>query len=155
MKTILLVSLVLLMTACGSEQGKTVRSGEEKLVDSLEMDVNKGHNLGMAKMGKLTRYQQYTRQLRDSITALAPAAQSTIAGYGRQLDTLQNQLDSAETVMNRWMDEYSFDSLKNNPQLRAAYLNTEKIKIEGMVGLILTTISKGDSLLKIARPGVN
>ncbi|RYY62873.1 MAG: hypothetical protein EOO05_01080 [Chitinophagaceae bacterium] len=155
MKTIVVISMLALLASCNSESGAKVKSSEEKLVDSLEMDVNKGHNTGMAKMGKLTRYQQAASQLRDSIGTLPAAAQLKMMAYGKQLDTLKHQLDSAEMVMNKWMDEYRFDSLKDNPELRAAYLNTEKIKVEGMVGLILDAIHKGDSLLKIVRPGIN
>lgn len=115
------------------------------------MDVNKGHNLGMAKMGQLTRYQQYTQRLRDSINALPAAARVQLDARLKQLDTLQRQIDSADTEMNKWMEGYQYDSLKDNPELRASYLSGEKIKVEAMVGLILSAIHKADSLLPVKK----
>lgn len=129
-----------------------MKSGQKTLADSLEMDVDKGHSQGMGKMGKLTRYQQYTRTLRDSINALPPASRAKLDATLKQLDTLQRQIDSADLEMNKWMEAYRYDSLKDNPELRATYLSGEKIKVEALVGLILSAISKGDSLLPIAKP---
>ena len=155
MRSMMIVLVALLLFACNNETGTVVKSGQQTLIDSLVMDVNKGHNLGMARMGKLTRYQQSTQQLRDSIAALPAAARTRMDGYLRQLDTLQRQIDSADLSMNKWMEEYSFDTLADNPELKATYLSGEKIKVEAMVGLIQQAISKGDSLLRIVRPGAN
>jgi hypothetical protein len=152
-RTIVLGAAMTFLYSCGNNETTVVKAGQKTLVDSLEMDVDKGHNLGMAKMGKLTRYQQYVKSLRDSISRLPAASRNAMNKYSLQLDTLQRQLDTADLVMNRWMEGYRPDSLKNDPETRAFYLSGEKIKIDTMVGLILQAIKMGDSLLPIAKPG--
>ncbi|MET0638196.1 MAG: hypothetical protein ABWZ25_19355 [Chitinophagaceae bacterium] len=155
MRTVILSVLSFLLFACNNESSDVVKKGQKTLVDSLELDVNKGHIVGMSKMGKLNRYQQYVKGLRDSIDQLAATGQRGLMDFRLRLDSLQRQLDTADLVMNKWMAEYRPDSLKNDPETRAAYLNSEKIKIDTMVGLILLAIRNGDSLLPIAKPAKN
>ncbi len=155
MKTFQLPLVVLLVSsliACNNEENK--HSGHDKnnepktQADSLMKDVMDGHNIGMAKMGKLTRAEQTTRRMLDSIEKLPAKAKQAAAPIKVKLDSLQKDLSYAEFAMNKWMEEFNMDSAINNVQERINYLGSEKIKVSKVKEAILTSLEKADSLLK-------
>lgn len=116
--------------------------------DSLMNEVMDGHNIGMAKMGRLTRAEQTTRRLLDSIDKLPAKAQQATAPLRIKLDSLQKELSYAEMAMNKWMEEFNMDSALNNVQERINYLASEKLKVAKVKEAIVGSLQKADSLLK-------
>ena len=96
---------VVCLFACNDS--KTGHSGHEQSnvpktqADSLMKDVEDGHNDGMAKMGRLTRAEQATRRLLDSIEKLPAKARQAAAPLKVKLDSLQKDLSYAESAMNK------------------------------------------------------
>ncbi|MGZ8559076.1 MAG: viral A-type inclusion protein [Chitinophagaceae bacterium] len=140
------------ITACNSVENKHnghIQNNELKTkADSLMKDVDEDHITGMAKMGKLTRAEQTTRRLLDSIAKLPAKAKQAAEPVKLKLDSLQKELSYAESAMNKWMNEFNMDSSVNNVQERINYLGSEKLKVSKVKEAILNSLQKADSLLK-------
>lgn len=139
------------LAACSNQPAPadTPQTGIPKLVtheDSLVHDVLEGHDAGMARMIKLSKYIKKTKLLLDSLAAV-PAVKRN-RSYEADLKGLLEDLNYAEISMNTWMDEFKLDSLKDKPKEREAYLESEKRKVTKMKEAILSSLQKGDSLLK-------
>lgn len=113
--------------------------------DSLRHEVMEGHDIGMAKMGKLRKYLAMIQQQQDSIQKL-PAARQDQA-YLQMLATLKDELSNADKAMNDWMERYKDDSAKGNEPLRIQYLESEKDKVTIVKDMILHSMQRADSLL--------
>lgn len=113
--------------------------------DSLRHEVMEGHDIGMAKMGKLRKYLATIQQQQDSLQKL-PATKQDRA-YLQLLATLKDELSNADKAMNHWMDEYRDDSAKGNEPLRLQYLESEKDKVTIVKDMILHSLQRADSLL--------
>ena len=107
-----------------------------------------GHNVAMAKMGRLTRAEQASRRLLDSIQKLPGKAKQAAEPLRIKLDTLQKELSYAEFAMNKWMEEFNMDSALNNIEQRIDYLKSEKLKVSKVKDAILESLQKADSVLK-------
>ncbi|HKZ67819.1 MAG TPA: hypothetical protein VJ111_15745 [Chitinophagaceae bacterium] len=150
------VSFVFISIVCiiSCNDSKTNHSGHKKnnepktQTDSLMKDVMDGHNIGMAKMGKLTRAEQTTRRLLDSIEKLPIKARQAATPLKVKLDSLQKDLSYAEFAMNKWMEEFNMDSAVNDVQERINYLRSEKLKVSKVKEAILGSLQKADSILK-------
>ena len=142
-----LVLAIIFAMSCGNDSGPTKRSKTQ--LDSLLDDVMDGHNIGMAKMGKLTRAEQTTKRLLDSIAKLPGKARQAAEPFKVKLDSLQKDLSYAEFAMNRWMDEFNVDSAIDNATERIKYLEEEKLKVTKVKEAILVSLQKADSLLKV------
>ena len=137
------------LTACNdSKTGDRQSSKSKTQADSLYNDVMDGHNVGMAKMGKLTRAEQTTRRLLDSIQKLPAKARQAAEPLRVKLDSLQKNLSYAEFAMNKWMEEFNMDSAINDMQERVKYLDSEKIKVSKVKEAILGSLQAADSVLK-------
>jgi hypothetical protein len=131
-----------------SESGHGKNNEPETQADSLMKDVMDGHNIGMAKMGRLTRAEQTTRRLLDSIEKLPAKAKQAAAPLKVKLDSLQKDLSYAEFAMNKWMEEFNMDSAINDAEERIDYLRSEKLKVSKVKEAILSSLQKADSILK-------
>jgi hypothetical protein len=144
--------LSIILLSCGSNDNK--HSGHQRdkgprtEVDSLYDDVMDGHDVGMAKMGRLTRAEQATRRLLDSIAKLPGKARLAAEPIRVRLDSLQKELRYAEFAMNKWMEEFNVDSAVDNTQERVKYLAEEKLKVTKVKEAILNGLQKADSVLK-------
>lgn len=150
MKKIVFCALVLaaiFAMSCGNDSGQIKRSKTQ--LDSLLDDVLEGHNIGMAKLGKLTRAEQTTKRLLDSIAKLPGKARQAAEPIKVKLDSLKNDLSYAEFAMNKWMDEFNVDSAIDNEKERIKYLEDEKLKVTKVKEAILSSLHKADSLLKV------
>lgn len=112
--------------------------------DSLFHDVMEGHDIGMAKMGKLTRSINAVKARLDSLSATGAKASSA---YKDSLELLLENLQQADAGMYLWMEEFKADSAKENQSLRIPYLEAEKIKVEKVRDRILESLRRGDSIL--------
>ena len=121
--------LLFAMSACNNESTKS-DNPDQALADSLDKAVDEGHNIGMAKMGKLDKAHAEAQRLIDSIGKL-PAKAREAAGPARaRLDSLIKDLEYATMAMNKWMEEYNYDSAKNDLSKRIEYLKEEKFKVD-------------------------
>lgn len=151
MKTILACALVFSLFGCGSTEPEQERKDGytpilETREDSLFHDVMEGHDKGMAKMGKLMRYQRFTRRAMDSLNQL-PKGNIDPALIDRYSLMLQ-QFVQADDAMNQWMGSFKADTLKDNIPARERYLLMEKLKVEQVRDLILDAEKVGDSAFR-------
>lgn len=146
------VSIFIGLVSCNnsedSHSNHASRNEPKTKADSLMKDVMEGHDIGMAKMGKLTRAEQTTRRLIDSIAKLPAKARLAAEPLKVKLDSLQKDLQYAEFAMNKWMDEFKYDSAVNDIRERINYLGEEKLKVTKVKESILNGLQKADSLLK-------
>ncbi len=140
---------VVVIIACKNEK-KNGHSGKEPQTqaDSLMADVMDGHDVGMAKYGKLQAMEKKMRASIDSISKLPAKAQETLAPYKAKLDSAAADLSNAIFAMDKWMEEFNMDSAKDDMEKRVRYLLDEKIKVGRVKDAILNSLSKADSLLK-------
>ena len=138
------------LSACNNTDKKanTGNKDPKTLADSLEQEVMDGHNVGMAKYGKLTAMQNEAQRLLDSIAKLPAKAREAMTPLKTRLDGLVEDLQSAKSGMDKWMEEYNMDSAVNNIEQRIKYLTTEKIKVSKIKESILNSLQKADSVLK-------
>ena len=142
----LLTVAAIFAMSCGNDSGQT-RSRTQ--LDSLLDDVMDGHNIGMSKMGKLTRAEQTTKRMLDSIAKLPEKARRAAEPLKVKLDSLKSDLNYAEFATNKWMDEFDVDSAIDNAKDRVKYLEEEKHKVNKVKEAILNSLQKADSLLKM------
>ena len=140
----------LLILACNDAPGDTPRTdgfSARPLTkeDSLHKEVMDGHDVGMAKMGRIRKYLAQIQQQLDSIGKL-PVKQADNQ-YVNALSALQQELKKAEDGMNTWMEEYQDDSAKTNETLRIQYLQAEKEKVQAVKTQILQSLQHADSLM--------
>ncbi|PZR25735.1 MAG: viral A-type inclusion protein [Citrobacter freundii] len=145
--SLLLTASTVLLFSCGNNNAPA-KSAEQTLSDSLFDQVMDGHNVGMAKMPKLTDAKKKAQIIIDSIQKLPAKAQQAAAPLLTQIDSLKKQLDYAEFAMNKWMDEINIDSANNDLKKRIQYLTDEKDKVNKVKTAILASLQKADSLLK-------
>jgi hypothetical protein len=138
------------LTACNNAD-KKANTGDKvskTLADSLENEVMDGHNVGMAKYGKLSAMQNEAQRLLDSIAKLPAKAREAMTPLKTKLDGLVEDLKTAKSDMDKWMDEYNMDSAVNNIEQRIKYLTEEKLKVSKVKESILNSLQKADSVLK-------
>jgi hypothetical protein len=143
------ILLVIAVVSCnnqGNDHGDHNKEPKTK-ADSLMTDVMDGHNVGMAKMGKLTRAEQTTQRILDSISKLPAKARQAAEPLKVKLDSLQKDLQYAEFAMNKWMEEFNMDSAINDAKQRVNYLAEEKLKVTKVKEAILNSLQKADTLL--------
>jgi paraquat-inducible protein B len=151
---IALISLGLFSMACnnGASQDETTdrKDGFTPVLktkeDSLYHDVMKGHDAGMARVGKLRKNINETQRLLDSLNKLA--AKNINTSYKQSLTNLKTALNNTNNEMNTWMDGFKVDSATNNTELRIKYLQEEKEKVTVVKEHILSALQQADSLLK-------
>ena len=142
------ISIIACNNAKNKHNGHETNNEPQTQADSLMKDVDDDHITGMAKMGRLTRAEQTTRRLLDSIEGLPAKARQAAAPLKVKLDSLQKDLSYAEFAMNKWMNEFNMDSAVNNAEERIKYLGSEKLKVSKVKEAILNGLQKADSLLK-------
>ena len=99
-------------------------------------------------MGKLTRLQQQTSHLLDSISKLPARAKQAAAPLKAKLEKLLKELDYADMAMNKWMSEYKMDSAVGDAKARFDYLLSENTKVGKLKEAILSGIAHADSVYK-------
>ena len=140
---------VILLCACNnnSSTGDNKKPPPTK-ADTLYEEVMDGHNVGMGKMGALTRAEQRVTQLIDSIEKLPAKARDMASPYKANLNNLLADLKNAESSMDTWMKGFDLDSATNNTVERVKYLLSQKEEVTKVKGVILNSLQKADSVLK-------
>jgi hypothetical protein len=137
-----------LFTSCNNSADTPADSTKKTKADTLMDEVMDGHNVGMGKMGKLTRAQQEVTRILDSIANLPAKARDAAAPYKANLENLLSDLKSADNSMNQWMENFNMDSALNNAEERIRYLGEEKLKVGKVKESILNSLKRADSVLK-------
>ena len=150
MRSVIFGAFTLMIIACnnsntsGENNGKTAQSKP----DSIMHEVMEQHDKGMAKMSKISKAKENIQHALDSISKLPTNAQKASAQYRMQLDSAFNMLGFANYAMEKWMNEFNMDTLKENPEEQAKYLESEKEKITKVNEAMINSLQKTDSLLK-------
>lgn len=145
---------ILVLTACNNESKKDAPSAETVLADSLNKLVDDVHIKGMAKMARLSKMQQRTQQLIDSLGKLPAKAQKAATPYKEKLEGLLKDLNYADFAMDKWMTEFYVDhkdTLKDKLSARIEYLRDQQTVAGKVTDAILGSLQKGDSLLQQIR----
>jgi hypothetical protein len=139
----------LFFVACNNEPKSEAgerKNGYTKVLksekDSLFQDVMDGHDVGMAKMGKINGYLKAVNTSLDSTRKTKNGNTQHIL----LLESVKADLNQAEYSMNRWMEEFKLDSAENNEPVRIAYLKSEKEKVGKIKERILNSVQRADSL---------
>lgn len=155
MKKIIFVFLAFVFAfaiSCNNSDNKNSNTGNSEKTktraDSLMTDVMDGHDVGMAKMGKLNTMQKNVQRVLDSIAKLPAKSKTAIEPYVAKMNSVLEELKSAKSGMEKWMDEFNMDSAVNNMEERIRYLSEEKLKVSKVKESILQSLKKTDSLLK-------
>ena len=137
------------ISACnnGGNKDKVATTPKEQ-ADSLEKEVLEGHDIAMPKSMRIPDLQKETKRLIDSIGKLPAKAQEAAAPYKAKLESLYTELENAYSSMETWMNEFNYDSAKDNAEQRIKYLADEKLKVEKVKEAVLRSLQKADSLLK-------
>lgn len=152
-KMILAMAAMAVFAACNNDGKHEGHNGHAKnepktQEDSLMAEVMDGHDVGMAKFGKLEAMQGKVKSVLDSISKLPAKTQQELAPYKAKLDSTAADLSYALYAMNKWMEEFKMDSAKNNMEARIKYLRDEKMKVGKVKEAILGSLAKADSLLQ-------
>jgi hypothetical protein len=151
MKYLLIVILsVTISFACNnaSDNNNNARHDEPKShADSLMKNVMDGHDVAMGKMSKLSSARKQVQQSIDSINKLPGKLQKAAADYKTQLDSLSEKLNYAEFSMNKWMEEFNYDTAMKSSN-REKYLESENQKVSKVKEAMLIALQKADSLFK-------
>ncbi len=136
----------LILVACNNSGNSNDQTGKSRS-DSLMDKVMEGHNIGMAKMNRISTAEKKVQQTIDSISKLPANLQKNSLGYKMQLDSMLDRLKFADYAMNRWMNEFNMDSFSNNEEERVKYLESEKEKIFKVKDTMINSLQAADSLL--------
>jgi DNA repair ATPase RecN len=147
------VLTLIIVVACNNSDDKKVDNDKKtetprSTTDSLMEDIMNGHDVGMAKMGKLSAMQNQVQSIIDSIGKLSAKTKKTLNPYKADMDKVLEDLKSARTGMEKWMDEFNMDSALSNIEQRIKYLRNEKWKVTEVKESILKSLQKADSLMK-------
>jgi len=139
---------VLLLISCNNSNTATKKNNKtESESDSLMHEILKQHDLGMAKMNKISTTKNRIQQALDSIAKLPTDLQKKSVQYRMQLDSTFNWLTFADRHMETWMNEFNMDSLKDNKEEQVKYFESEKKKISQVNQEMIGSLRKADSLL--------
>ena len=150
-----IVFLFITITGCNNSDKKNTDNSTGKTnipktpTDSLMEDVMAGHDVGMAKMGKMRSMQNEVQKVLDSIAKLPAKTKIAMELYKAKMNIVLEELKSARSGMDKWMDEFNMDSAENNIEQRIKYLTGEKLKISSVKENMLNSLHKADSLLKV------
>ncbi len=116
--------------------------------DSLEKEVLDGHDVAMPKSMKIPDLQKEVKQLIDSIGKLPAKTQEAAAPYKAKLENVYKELGDAYTSMENWMNDFNYDSAKDNLGERIKYLTDEKLRVDKVKEAVLGSLQKANAVLK-------
>ena len=145
------ILITIILFACNnssdSNNNTTGKDEPKTHADSLLKDVMDGHDVAMGKMSKLSSARKKVQQAVESINKLPGKQKKSITDYKTQLDSLTEKLKYAEFSMNKWMEEFNYDSATTSSN-RETYLESENQKISKVKEAMTTALQKADSLFK-------
>ncbi len=150
MKFVVQAFFILLFVSCNNSNTSTGKEDKtaESASDSVMHEVLKQHDIGMAKMNKISEAKTRIQHSLDSISKLSYDLQKKSVQYRLGLDSVFNWLTFADSHMETWMNEFNMDSLKDNKEEQIKYLESEKMKISHVNEEMIRSLQKADSLLQ-------
>ncbi len=149
MKFVVQAFFIFLVVSCNNSNTSTEKDEtRESASDSLMHEVLKQHDIGMAKMNRISDTKNRIQKALDSIAKLPTDLQKRSLQYRMQLDSTFNWLTVADRGMETWMNEFNMDSLKDNKEEQLKYLESERTKISNVNAAMIGSLQKADSLLK-------
>jgi len=149
MKFVVRFLFVILVLSCNNSNTATDSTKTtESASDTLMHDILKQHDVGMAKMNKITQTKSRIQRALDSLANLPTDLQNKSVQYRMELDSVFNRLTFADRHMETWMNEFNMDSLKDNKEEQVKYLESEKTKISQVTEEMIGSLQKADSALK-------
>jgi len=141
---------VLLFISCNNSNTSTKNNSKttESESDSLMHEILRQHDIGMAKMNKISDAKNRIQHSLDSISKLPFDIQKKSVQYRMGLDSAFNWLTFADSHMETWMNEFNMDSLKDDQEKQIKYFESEKIKISHVNDEMISSLRKADSLLR-------
>ena len=140
---------VLLFISCNNSNTATKNNNKtESESDSLMHEILRQHDIGMAKMNKISDAKNRIQHSLDSISKLPFDIQKKSVQYRMGLDSAFNWLTFADSHMETWMNEFNMDSLKDDQEKQIKYFESEKIKISHVNDEMISSLRKADSLLR-------
>ena len=141
---------VLLFISCNNSNTSTKNNSKttESESDSLMHEILRQHDIGMAKMNKISDAKLRIQHNLDSISKLPFDLQKKSVQYRMELDSVFNRLTFADSHMETWMNEFNMDSLKENQEEQVKYFESEKKKILQVNDEMINSLHKTDSLLQ-------
>jgi hypothetical protein len=140
---------VLLFISCSNSNTATKNNNKtESESDSLMHEILRQHDIGMAKMNKISDAKNRIQHSLDSISKLPFDIQKKSVQYRMGLDSAFNRLTFADSHMETWMNEFNMDSLKDDQEKQIKYFESEKIKISHVNDEMISSLRKADSLLR-------
>ena len=140
---------VLLLISCNSSNTSNENNNKttESASDSLMHEILRQHDIGMAKMNKISDAKHRIQHNLDSLSKLSFDLQKKSVQYRMELDSAFNWLTFADSHMETWMNEFNMDSLKDNKEEQVKYLASEKTKISHVNEEMINSLKKADSLV--------
>jgi hypothetical protein len=146
---VLYIFAMVIAASCNNNASENTQTVDESVIaDTLFKEVMDGHNVGMAKTHKIPKMVQEAQRIVDSILKLPLAARQEAEPYRARLDSLIKDLNYADFAMNKWMEEFDYDSARNDVKKRINYLTDEKFKVNKVRDAILGSFKKADSLIR-------
>jgi hypothetical protein len=152
--TLLLFACIFLNACNNASSDKTAdrkdgySAAPKTKVDSLFEDIGQAHDFGMSNMHKLHGLQKSLGHFLDSINSATTPLSEHSKAYVQSMIAARDELNKADTAMNKWMEDFVPDSAENNMDPRIKYLESEKEKVVKVKELLSTSINRADSLLK-------
>jgi len=139
---------VLLFISCNNSNTSTKNNSKTTESDSLMHEILRQHDIGMAKMNKISDAKNRIQHSLDSISKLPFDIQKKSVQYRMGLDSAFNWLTFADSHMETWMNEFNMDSLKDDQEKQIKYFESEKIRISHVNDEMISSLRKADSLLR-------
>jgi hypothetical protein len=160
-KLFLAITIVTLYAACNetgnnSSQNKdsstaTTSESREQVLYTQTMDI---HNEVMAKMGKLNGYKKQVQQQIDSIKSMLASTDFTrsmaqrIASDLDSLNMLGKKLQTADSSMNAWMEQFEPDPNLPTSDAKADYFEKQRGSAEEMKKQFMDALSEAEKRFK-------
>jgi chromosome segregation ATPase len=147
-KFIIIIISFSFLVSCNSNKKPKRDDTPVSSIEKLKQEIDDIHIQGMSKMAALTKLQQQTRKIMDSISALPN--KEPLVSMKNKLQQLNAELSTAEANMEAWMNDFynNPDTLADNETERNKYLSAQKSAAEKVRDAIKNGIQKADSLLK-------
>jgi hypothetical protein len=142
-----------MILACGQsgqhDHHDEAAAGGKATSDSIYNIVMEDHNVAMAKLGQLKKYQDLCAKEVDSITTvLAKKKDPALAARKEMLESLKTSLKQAEDDMDHWMTGFEPDSAGTTEESKLKYYNAEKDKVGSIKDNMLALLSRADTTFK-------
>jgi hypothetical protein len=150
MKPVILILLAFFTSFCFGcmdnehEEEAGSKNASTDPVETVFQEVMKGHDAGMAKVGRLRKSSAQLGKQIDSLNKIGSKNSIRVASIKRVKDSL----DAADAAMFIWMEGFKADTLTDVPDQRMRYLEKQKASVHIVHERIMNSLRLYDSLHK-------